>query len=69
MSTSFTAMTWNVENLFPPGHLISAHKAVSEEEYNCQTGVPGADHPDHSTRRAGAARDRRQRVERCSSAG
>jgi hypothetical protein len=20
MSTSFTAMTWNVENLFPPGH-------------------------------------------------
>ena len=33
MSTSFTAMTWNVENLFPPGHLISARKAVTEEEY------------------------------------
>jgi endonuclease/exonuclease/phosphatase family metal-dependent hydrolase len=26
-------MTWNVENLFPPGHLISARKAVTEEEY------------------------------------
>lgn len=33
MSTSFTAMTWNVENLFPPGHLISARKAVTEDEY------------------------------------
>jgi endonuclease/exonuclease/phosphatase family metal-dependent hydrolase len=36
MSTSFTAMTWNVENLFPPGHLISAHKAVSEAEYSAK---------------------------------
>jgi endonuclease/exonuclease/phosphatase family metal-dependent hydrolase len=34
MSTSFTAMTWNVENLFPPGHFVSARKAVTEEEYN-----------------------------------
>jgi endonuclease/exonuclease/phosphatase family metal-dependent hydrolase len=33
MATSFTAMTWNVENLFPPGHFISARKAVTEEEY------------------------------------
>lgn len=33
MPTSFTALTWNVENLFPPGHLISARKAVTEEEY------------------------------------
>jgi endonuclease/exonuclease/phosphatase family metal-dependent hydrolase len=36
MTTSFTAMTWNVENLFPPGHLISARKAVTEEEYNAK---------------------------------
>jgi len=36
MSTSFTAMTWNVENLFPPGHLISARKAVTEEEYTAK---------------------------------
>lgn len=36
MSTSFTAMTWNVENLFPPGHLISARKAVSDEEYKAK---------------------------------
>ena len=36
MSTSFTAMTWNVENLFPPGHLISALKAVTEEEYTAK---------------------------------
>ena len=36
MSTSFTAMTWNVENLFPPGHLVSARKAVSEEDYNAK---------------------------------
>jgi endonuclease/exonuclease/phosphatase family metal-dependent hydrolase len=36
MSTSFTAMTWNVENLFPPGHLISARKAVTEEEYKAK---------------------------------
>ena len=33
MATTFTAMTWNVENLFPPGHLVSARKAVTEEEY------------------------------------
>lgn len=36
MSTSFTAMTWNVENLFPPGHLISARKTVTEEEYKAK---------------------------------
>lgn len=36
MSTSFTAMTWNVENLFPPGHPISAQKVVSEEDYNAK---------------------------------
>ncbi|HTP10016.1 MAG TPA: endonuclease/exonuclease/phosphatase family protein [Anaerolineae bacterium] len=36
MSTSFTAMTWNVENLFPPGHLISTRKAVTEEEYSAK---------------------------------
>lgn len=36
MSPSFTAMTWNVENLFPPGHLISARKAVTEEEYKAK---------------------------------
>ncbi len=36
MATSFTAMTWNVENLFPPGHLISARKAVTEEEYKAK---------------------------------
>jgi endonuclease/exonuclease/phosphatase family metal-dependent hydrolase len=36
MATSFTAMTWNVENLFPPGHLISARKAVTEEEYTAK---------------------------------
>ena len=36
MTTPFTAMTWNVENLFPPGHLISARKAVTEEEYNAK---------------------------------
>jgi endonuclease/exonuclease/phosphatase family metal-dependent hydrolase len=29
-------MTWNVENLFPPGHLISARKAVTEEEYRAK---------------------------------
>lgn len=38
MPTSFTAMTWNVENLFPPGHLISARKAVTEEEYAAKLG-------------------------------
>ena len=36
MSTSFTAMTWNVENLFPPGHPVSAQKVVSEEDYNAK---------------------------------
>ena len=36
MSTSFTAMTWNVENLFPPGHLISTRKFVTEEDYNAK---------------------------------
>jgi endonuclease/exonuclease/phosphatase family metal-dependent hydrolase len=36
MSTSFTAMTWNVENLFPPGHFVSARKAVTDEEYNAK---------------------------------
>jgi endonuclease/exonuclease/phosphatase family metal-dependent hydrolase len=29
-------MTWNVENLFPPGHLISARKAVTDEEYKAK---------------------------------
>jgi endonuclease/exonuclease/phosphatase family metal-dependent hydrolase len=36
MSTAFTAMTWNVENLFPPGHPLSARKVVSEEDYNAK---------------------------------
>jgi endonuclease/exonuclease/phosphatase family metal-dependent hydrolase len=26
-------MTWNVENLFPPGHFVSTRKAVTDEEY------------------------------------
>jgi endonuclease/exonuclease/phosphatase family metal-dependent hydrolase len=30
----FTVMTWNVENLFPPGAKISARKRVSEDDYN-----------------------------------
>ena len=33
---TFTAMTWNVENLFAPGHRISPARAVSEAEYEAK---------------------------------
>jgi endonuclease/exonuclease/phosphatase family metal-dependent hydrolase len=36
MSTSFTAMTWNVENLFPPGVQVSAQKTVTLEDYDAK---------------------------------
>ncbi|MDJ0754353.1 MAG: endonuclease/exonuclease/phosphatase family protein [Ardenticatenaceae bacterium] len=34
MSTAFTVMTWNIENLFPPGHRVSPRKVVSQEAYD-----------------------------------
>ncbi len=36
MATSFAAMTWNVENLFPPGVKISAQKTVTQEDYDAK---------------------------------
>jgi endonuclease/exonuclease/phosphatase family metal-dependent hydrolase len=30
----FTVMTWNVENLFPPGARLSERKTVTEDDYN-----------------------------------
>lgn len=33
MPTAFTVMTWNVENLFPPGHAISPSKVISPADY------------------------------------
>jgi endonuclease/exonuclease/phosphatase family metal-dependent hydrolase len=34
MSDQSTVMTWNVENLFPPGHQISAKKKVQQADYD-----------------------------------
>lgn len=36
MATRFTVMTWNVENLFPPGHQISPGKTVTEADYRAK---------------------------------
>jgi len=38
MTTSFSVMTWNVENLFPPGSFVSptSRVAVSEEQFNAK---------------------------------
>lgn len=33
MATKFSVMTWNVENLFPPGHQVSPGKFVKEADY------------------------------------
>lgn len=34
MTTAFSVMTWNVENLFPPGFKITPSKAVTQDDYN-----------------------------------
>jgi endonuclease/exonuclease/phosphatase family metal-dependent hydrolase len=34
MPNTFTVMTWNVENLFPPGFKITPTKAVTEDDYD-----------------------------------
>jgi endonuclease/exonuclease/phosphatase family metal-dependent hydrolase len=34
--TAFSVMTWNVENLFPPGFPISSTRAVTEEAYQAK---------------------------------
>lgn len=36
MATRFTVMTWNVENLFPPGHQMAPGKKVKEEDYQAK---------------------------------
>jgi len=36
MPTKFSVMTWNVENLFPPGFKISPGKFVKEEDYQAK---------------------------------
>jgi endonuclease/exonuclease/phosphatase family metal-dependent hydrolase len=36
MATRFTVMTWNVENLFPPGHMVSPGKTVKEADYRAK---------------------------------
>jgi endonuclease/exonuclease/phosphatase family metal-dependent hydrolase len=36
MPTPFCAMTWNVENLFPPGFEISPNKPVTDAEYQAK---------------------------------
>src|SRR5262245_22457454 len=36
MPSVFTAMTWNVENLFPPGHRINPQHVVTQEEYDAK---------------------------------
>lgn len=36
MPTPFAVMTWNVENLFPPGHRIGPHTVVSEAAYQAK---------------------------------
>lgn len=36
MPTKFSVMTWNVENLFPPGHQISPGKTTKEADYQAK---------------------------------
>ena len=36
MATKFSVMTWNVENLFPPGHATSPGKRVREADYQAK---------------------------------
>src|SRR5919109_4005164 len=36
MPTTFTVMTWNVENLFPPGYPISPRRVVSQADYDAK---------------------------------
>lgn len=36
MATRFSVMTWNVENLLPPGHQLSPGKKVKEEDYQAK---------------------------------
>lgn len=36
MATRFTVMTWNVENLFPPGHQLGPGRRVKEADYQAK---------------------------------
>lgn len=36
MATKFSVMTWNVENLFPPGHQTSPGKFVTKADYQAK---------------------------------
>src|SRR5712692_3914716 len=36
MPTPFSVMTWNVENLFPPGYAISPTKVITDAEYQAK---------------------------------
>ena len=36
MPRLFTAMTWNVENLFPPGYPISPQHVITQAEYDAK---------------------------------